>query len=1561
MTITTIPSPTSHDGEILSLNDNNNIAFAQASSPPHHLAVMNNAVAITNHTLSMELLSSSDGRGDVVDCTFATSHEPFTPSIRNVALSQTYKEWNTCLSGFLESSSCTVDQLFADCDLSRGFQKDTKWMDNAEICYRVDLACDYYSLKMCRTREDGTEERLLVKRRGKDFYRLIFIQNDRVQAWYVLLCERKKHCHVRTMDHHKQCMHWAPHLYSFFLPHHHLSSNDHQNMSDSFSLLNGSSPRPCSPDQGTNQVIPYHSLPPYNNDSMICINDTWVLYRLDKYGVPRVEMMREGMGKCIFRLSNMHNDIFTLDEKRIVFHPLSLAPTEATTRSPHDFVETKNVSETHTTIKWRHAVVHGSLSLRPDVLTKLHAMLLCPKLASLKDACECETLATYECGELMTNPAKFMYDLFGVDAQDMERLFDVNIIFNHVLMMHGQDKSVHALRHELRRAQFADCDDNRLDRMMTCILLFKYLDSNAWKQRAHHLLQAFKDEHIILDHDSLLPSFSAATMTANITVMNNNTIPIQTCHTIMDDACTNSTATTTTENRNPYVRFFDALICALHRISVTRKYPSQMIDAPHPSLLLGRVPRWLVADIEDIVRLFPVEQDDELLMCSDVEQRDDVFHNNTTFSHPVNDNHHDDDICKHDSIVAQLHDHHHGGIASAEEKTNAVLQPVSADDPDSTIRIKMSDNIDSRWSLYSRCCYSAAVGRDANPKQEALLSDGHAEGIVSHQDQGSDSCVGSLPSTNIPTQQSSNGPQQHMSCCSSSLPIGQETPSLNSSPYCTSFAQTTTVPPTYKTEHDLTLVEKDASSSWQQQHMEQILHPSADKTVIRPLVQLFYDSKQHHDSYLQELINLVVQSRSFEPDEHTTVYSTEKMGKDHDDGRHDSFLHWIDKIDQYCGQHTSLCYHDAIYRDRPTMTAPTNENDSSLSLPCHPNISREDVERIKLATAVVPSFASTESVIAEPPTPAADRDATTFREDHQEQQDLLFGSNNASNVDEHLRNERIDELILQSLHINIQYLLLQCEETNSVLETTTLIFNIPLGHHDAPLNTVSDQVTVSKNRCTTADGHDQEKKNAIQKRIEIVTFGSATSVYTTTTDMRNGTTTSYSKEKVSLRDGYDYMRIGDHTQQGASKHRALATTEATRNKHVHGFDAYKAAITDTGKPCIVVLRIPGDALVACNKAMTKYRTNRCTVKDIIEVDVRVENHRHQYAYHVLTESSVALRDVGTEDGACPLCVTNKATQVARPCNHNLCLQCWMRLFQETPSKGGTRLKCPYCMQQVDKIEHMTDHEVQRAKKLVHHKTAYSIVSPKTIEYKVGSTIQVHDFDPHLDAVCTPGIHFHRELEEAYKWFEYMYVDVDAMSTSIDEKKTPSNHKHSFSSFHPVQYRHVRGNNMADADTTTTNHPGDNDHASDEPESTGLEGERSLRTVMPATFLPPHTLPHPVVDDASIMCSQDDENNTQSMIANMSISETTTRDEMTILSHWSPRPLDQIIADLDKEEELDDNRLEMESNDSSSSGEENDKDQDVHLARLAQQTPTFDLRHRRHAKQGPLYGDSLLDD
>lgn len=238
-------------------------------------------------------------------------------------------------------------------------------------------------------------------------------------------------------------------------------------------------------------------------------------------------------------------------------------------------------------------------------------------------------------------------------------------------------------------------------------------------------------------------------------------------------------------------------------------------------------------------------------------------------------------------------------------------------------------------------------------------------------------------------------------------------------------------------------------------------------------------------------------------------------------------------------------------------------------------------------------------------------------------------------------------------------------------------------------------------------------------------------------DKKTGKTISMNMSKLD--------QSGKPIESKEIKNNYLNISKYASNKYSKtGYYGYKAALSKNGDFCIVKLKIPADALVACDNLMEKYRASKCVVLAINKVSIN--NGKMFYVEN-------------TKDTECPICLDNTASYAASPCNHRLCEDCWLKISREHNNK------CPFCVQNIRSVTKIIDDESKEEITV-----AYSFIYNSDLAYVVGQEISIDNFDRDLAIPCGPGIHFQLEVSEVFKWFEYANVKDISNISQIDETK-----------------------------------------------------------------------------------------------------------------------------------------------------------------------------------------------
>jgi hypothetical protein len=193
---------------------------------------------------------------------------------------------------------------------------------------------------------------------------------------------------------------------------------------------------------------------------------------------------------------------------------------------------------------------------------------------------------------------------------------------------------------------------------------------------------------------------------------------------------------------------------------------------------------------------------------------------------------------------------------------------------------------------------------------------------------------------------------------------------------------------------------------------------------------------------------------------------------------------------------------------------------------------------------------------------------------------------------------------------------------------------------------------------------------------------------------------------------------------------------------------YKACLTDQNKMCLVTLRIPEEAECAMDQYCYKYRASEAIVVGIERVFYL------QGKYYLASQMKLST-------DRCCICFDNYANSQIIPCKHSFCGTCLIACAK-------TSFKCPYCRGDIGSTKEnllysfLDDASVDDINVPVNK--AYSFIADRSICYEVNTSIVVENFDTNLDKHCGNGIHYHRNVDDVFKWFEYIdipnYVCLD---------------------------------------------------------------------------------------------------------------------------------------------------------------------------------------------------------
>jgi hypothetical protein len=201
----------------------------------------------------------------------------------------------------------------------------------------------------------------------------------------------------------------------------------------------------------------------------------------------------------------------------------------------------------------------------------------------------------------------------------------------------------------------------------------------------------------------------------------------------------------------------------------------------------------------------------------------------------------------------------------------------------------------------------------------------------------------------------------------------------------------------------------------------------------------------------------------------------------------------------------------------------------------------------------------------------------------------------------------------------------------------------------------------------------------------------------------------------------------------------------------NGKIGYKAARTLNGKMCIVKLFLPNDSKIAWDQYKDKYRTDKAVV-----ISIKPVYYNDKYYYYT--------NDFNIDE--CAICFDSQATHMAYPCRHKLCGGCWDALMKTAANKN-----CHYCRSTIDKIVELPIGQIPKdnnnddfSKNDIME--AYSCIHTDNFVYRINEQVTIDDFDGSMNKVCAPGIHFHDEEKDVFKWFEYLDIPNNLLGDAV---------------------------------------------------------------------------------------------------------------------------------------------------------------------------------------------------
>lgn len=192
-----------------------------------------------------------------------------------------------------------------------------------------------------------------------------------------------------------------------------------------------------------------------------------------------------------------------------------------------------------------------------------------------------------------------------------------------------------------------------------------------------------------------------------------------------------------------------------------------------------------------------------------------------------------------------------------------------------------------------------------------------------------------------------------------------------------------------------------------------------------------------------------------------------------------------------------------------------------------------------------------------------------------------------------------------------------------------------------------------------------------------------------------------------------------HIEEKTEINNNIVTLIDNSNKNLF-LTGYKATLDDDNNYCITELEIPLNSHLIKDEKYNKNRTDTVRVKYIGQV-FKI-NDKFYYD------------NENTEE--CYIC-NNEHVQMKLliPCCHKLCITCCDSI------KTLSNL-CPFCNSVID-----TSKPVKNLYK------SFSFIHTRII-YKLNDTIKIENFNDDITKVCGSGIHYHDNIKDTHKWFEF---------------------------------------------------------------------------------------------------------------------------------------------------------------------------------------------------------------
>lgn len=230
----------------------------------------------------------------------------------------------------------------------------------------------------------------------------------------------------------------------------------------------------------------------------------------------------------------------------------------------------------------------------------------------------------------------------------------------------------------------------------------------------------------------------------------------------------------------------------------------------------------------------------------------------------------------------------------------------------------------------------------------------------------------------------------------------------------------------------------------------------------------------------------------------------------------------------------------------------------------------------------------------------------------------------------------------------------------------------------------------------------------------------------------------------------------------------LIVKALTEKEKLQGRIGYKAAKTTDGGMCIITLFIPADAKVAWHRDPKYSDQDKFRASKIIPIKIeRVYYNGNKY--YMASE---------LEKPECPICYDKISNIRTIPCNHKACVNCANNLKGRVAK--GNIFACWICRQAITEIVNIPSVSDVNSEEL---NTAYSCVHVDEFEYRLNEEITIKEFDPNLNQLCKPGIHYCDAVPKIFQYFEYVTAPKDVYQNIMPWKDNLPKVQYAFNNLH----------------------------------------------------------------------------------------------------------------------------------------------------------------------------------